>query len=74
MAQGVKQTWPQGASELGFSTCDELSVYERRANGSYGARSGRHDDILMTRAIGLHVARSPLAADPGDDDLRSYFI
>lgn len=63
-----------GYIERDAEACDELSVYERRANGSYGARSGRHDDILMTRAIGLHVARSPLAADPGDDDLRSYFI
>lgn len=34
---------------------DELTQYERRQNGSYGAISGCHDDILMTRAIGLHI-------------------
>ena len=28
----------------------------RRPNGSYGATEGAHDDLLMTRAIGLHVA------------------
>lgn len=35
---------------------DEFLSYERRANGSYGALAGSHDDMLMTRAIGLHVA------------------
>ena len=34
---------------------DEYLVYERKPNGSYGAIIGSHDDILMTRAIGLHV-------------------
>ncbi len=34
---------------------DEYLVYERRQNGSFGAIIGRHDDLLMTRAIGLHI-------------------
>ena len=34
---------------------DEYLTYERRQNGSYGALPGRHDDLLMTRAIGLHI-------------------
>ncbi|MDE6379648.1 MAG: terminase [Muribaculaceae bacterium] len=34
---------------------DELLTYERRPNGSYGALTGKHDDMLMTRAIGLHI-------------------
>lgn len=33
----------------------ELLVYERKANGAYGAIAGEHDDLLMTRAIGLWV-------------------
>lgn len=33
----------------------EYEVYERRPNGSFGAIVGEHDDILMTRAIGLHI-------------------
>lgn len=33
----------------------EYEVYEKKLNGSYGAMSGEHDDVLMTRAIGLHV-------------------
>lgn len=37
--------------------CDELATYERHPNGSYAARAGAHDDILMTRAIALYVAR-----------------
>ena len=34
---------------------DEYLQYERRQNGSYGAIAGCHDDLLMTRAIGLHI-------------------
>lgn len=41
---------------------DEYLTYERRANGSYGAVSGKHDDMLMTRAIGLHIALNEMAA------------
>lgn len=33
----------------------ELLTYERKPNGSFGATAGNHDDLLMTRAIGLHV-------------------
>ena len=35
---------------------DEYSCYEKQSNGSYGAMKGRHDDILMTRCIGLYIA------------------
>lgn len=34
---------------------EEFMEYEQRPDGSYGAISGKHDDILMTRAIGLHI-------------------
>lgn len=34
---------------------DEYLTYERKQNGSYGAIVGKHDDLLMTRAIGLHI-------------------
>ena len=33
----------------------EYLAYEQRPNGSYGALPGHHDDLLMTRAIGLHI-------------------
>lgn len=35
---------------------DEYLTYEQRQDGSYGALSGKHDDLLMTRAIGLHIS------------------
>ena len=35
--------------------CDELAFYEKKENGSFGAVSGQHDDLLMTRAIGLWI-------------------
>lgn len=34
---------------------NEMLVYERKPNGSFGAIVGEHDDLLMTRAIGLHI-------------------
>ncbi len=35
---------------------DEFGTYERRPDGSFGAITGKHDDMLMTRAIGVWVA------------------
>ncbi len=34
---------------------DEFLTYEKRQNGSFGAVKGKHDDLLMTRAIGLQI-------------------
>lgn len=57
-----------GYIERDTITLDELSTYELLPNGSMAARSGCHDDCLMTRAIGLHVAltdlHDPLPAGP----------
>ena len=33
----------------------EYLAYERKPNGAYGAIVGKHDDLLMTRAIGMHI-------------------
>ena len=32
-----------------------MANYERKQNGAFGAIDGCHDDILMTRAIGLYI-------------------
>ena len=61
--------------ERDVSACDELLVYQRRPNGSYGARQGYHDDILMTRAIALHAIAEALpshASLDADSDLASF--
>ena len=34
---------------------NEFLQYERKQNGAFGAIIGEHDDLLMTRAIGLHI-------------------
>ena len=39
----------------------EYGNYERKQNGAYGAVDGEHDDILMTRAIGLHICYNEMA-------------
>ena len=42
--------------ERDVRACDELATYTQTPRGSYEARPGCHDDILMTRAIALYVA------------------
>lgn len=44
-----------GYVEHDSGACDELLQYEARPDGSYAARRGCHDDILMSRAIALWV-------------------
>ncbi|MDD7759520.1 MAG: hypothetical protein PT955_01790, partial [Bacteroidales bacterium] len=34
---------------------NEHLAYERKPNGSFGAKEGHHDDILMTRCIALSI-------------------
>ena len=46
--------------------CNELTTYEQLPNGSYAAKLGNHDDILMTRAIALYVASTTKVA-PRED-------
>lgn len=42
--------------ERDSGACDELLTYEQKQNGTYGAKPGYHDDIIMTRAMALLVA------------------
>lgn len=58
-----------GYRELDEECVDELATYEQRQNGSYGAIEGKHDDMLMTRAIGLYISRfgmDPPRRQPGE--------
>ena len=43
--------------ERDIEAVNEMSYYEEH-NNTYGARPGKHDDILMTRAIGMYLIRS----------------
>ena len=45
---------------------EEYMVYEQRQNGSYGALPGHHDDMLMTRAIGLHICYQEMRTSGGN--------
>ncbi len=51
--------------EHDHEACNELATYEQLPGGIFAARKGRHDDILMTRAIGLYIA-STLNTDYSD--------
>ncbi len=44
--------------ERDIDAVNEMRDYEER-NGRYAARPGKHDDILMTRAIGLCIMSEP---------------
>ncbi len=45
-----------GYIERDSEAIKELSVYEYKSSGATGAKEGCHDDLVMTRAIALHVA------------------
>lgn len=42
-------------TERDIRCLNEYLCYERKQNGSFGSLTGKHDDLLMTRAIGLHI-------------------
>lgn len=46
---------PASYIERDSEACNELASYLCYPNGSYAARRGKHDDLLMTRAIALYV-------------------
>ena len=53
--------------------CNELTTYEQLSNGTFAAKVGHHDDILMTRAIALYVASTTKVAPREDfSGLLSY--
>ncbi len=41
--------------ERNINALKEAYVYEKKQDGSYGAKEGYHDDILDTRMIGLYI-------------------
>ncbi|WP_199343259.1 hypothetical protein [Dysgonomonas sp. GY75] len=45
----------KGYIERNGEALNEARVYEQKKNGSYGAKEGKHDDMLMTRMIGLYI-------------------
>lgn len=58
----------RGYVEHDDDALNELLTYQVRNNGSYGAQDGCHDDMLMARAIALHVAEGmPAACDDGNE-------
>jgi hypothetical protein len=45
----------QSYIERNEGALNEARTYEQKRNGSFGAKNGKHDDMLMTRMIGLHI-------------------
>lgn len=52
--------------------CNELATYEQLPNGTFAAKTGYHDDILMTRAIALHVLSTRCRHDTDLSPLIDY--
>jgi hypothetical protein len=51
--------------ERDTDACNELATYIQLNNGAYMARIGKHDDILITRALALHaIASAPKTSTP----------
>lgn len=51
---------------------NEARVYEQKKNGSFGAKGGKHDDILMTRMMGLHICFNELPLPEIPDGTKIY--
>lgn len=49
-----------GYIERSHDACDELNYYERLPSGAYAAREGKHDDLVMARAILLQAIHEEL--------------
>lgn len=56
----VRMVRDAGYVERDEEALDEMLNYEKRSNGSYGAIPGHHDDLLMTRAIGLFISAAEM--------------
>lgn len=41
--------------ERNIEAIDECATYEKKQNGSFGAVEGKHDDMVMVRAIALYI-------------------
>lgn len=58
--------------ERDLEMLDELYHYHKNLSGNYCARPGHHDDILMSRAIALHINKIHTKPTPiQNDDLHS---
>lgn len=53
----VAELREEGYVERNAEALNEARVYEQKKNKSFGAKEGRHDDILMTRMIGCYICR-----------------
>ena len=40
---------------------DEMTYYERKDNGNWGAMEKKHDERVITRAIGLYISRNQMS-------------
>ena len=60
--------------ERDHTAVDEMSTYETTCKGSYEARGGCHDDVLMTRAIALWVIEGMKRHGPITDEDRRALL
>lgn len=57
VTQMNKRMREQSYIEYDARAIDEADIYEIKSNGTYGAVEGEHDDIYMSRAIGLKASQ-----------------
>ncbi|MCL2650309.1 MAG: hypothetical protein FWD60_04680 [Candidatus Azobacteroides sp.] len=61
----------KGYKERSNEALNEAHVYEKKKNGSFGAKIGKHDDILITRMIGCYICYD-LPTPVVLDDIQKY--
>lgn len=72
IANYVAMLREKGYVERHAAAIDEARVYEQKPNGSFGAKEGRHDDILMTRMIGCYICYDLPLPQTGGKTPHSY--
>lgn len=59
-------------TERSHSAADELAIYQTTPAGGFSAPPGKHDDMVMARAIALHVAAETSDRTHGAHDAADF--
>ncbi|MFW9597499.1 MAG: hypothetical protein ACMV0Y_06060 [Paludibacter sp.] len=57
--------------ERNKEACNELDTYELKEDGTFGSADKCHDDMVMTRAIGLHISsKMPIPEEVKNNEVK----
>ena len=57
--------------ERNIKACNEMDTYELKEDGTYGSADKCHDDMVMTRCIGLHISsKMPIPEEVKENEVK----